>query len=352
MTTATEADVVDNLPEAQKPKRSKRDEKHLSLLRPIASPDQIAQAHQEVSALIVKSLKEGQDYGQIPGAGDKKVLLKAGAERLAIAFGCRVEYEIVEEEIDHDRRVAFTLAKWIDTDRRPSKEEAERIKAQGLGRWRKGFGGKWTWQEKTEERGESFGLYRYVIRCRLVRHDGLVVGDAIGACSSLETKYIRQPRDSENTIVKMAQKRALVAVTLNAFGLSDRFTQDLEEMADVIDVEVAEGKAAAAKALEPQRAPEAPRPVEPPRAWDAEIVDEEALVEALVHAPAGDDVNAFRAYFEQHRKALPRAEQAILRAWLYARRNAAKGAPEGEENDPAALARAKDLLRAHGLEAE
>ena len=46
----------------------------------------------------------------------------------------------------------------------------------------------------------------------------------------MENKYVEDPRDRENTVLKMAQKRAFVGVTLNVFGLSDRFTADLEDM--------------------------------------------------------------------------------------------------------------------------
>src|SRR5208337_3655678 len=38
--------------------------------------------------------------------------------------------------------------------------------------------------------------------------------------------------DQINTILKMSQKRALVAATLIVTGLSDHFTQDIEDYAD------------------------------------------------------------------------------------------------------------------------
>lgn len=162
-----------------------------ALLRPVASPSTVVQVHQEAIALIKEALVEGEDYGVIPGT-EKPTLLKPGAERIAIAFGARARYAIVEKEIDHDRPI-----QWVK---------------------RKGWG------------GESFGFYRYVIECRLELRDGTVIGEALGSCSTLESKYVDRPRDCENTALKMAQKRALVAVVLGTFGLSNRFAQDVEDL--------------------------------------------------------------------------------------------------------------------------
>lgn len=163
-----------------------------ALMRPIARPAEFVEAHKEAAALIRDALEQGRDYGRIPGAGNKPALLKPGAERLALAFGCRADYEIVQGEVDHNRDNKY--------------------------------------QDKSGRERTSFGLYRYVVRCVLTRHDGAEVGSGLATCSSLESKYISRPRDCENTVLKMAEKRALVAAVLGAFGLSDRFTQDIEDM--------------------------------------------------------------------------------------------------------------------------
>jgi hypothetical protein len=136
-------------------------------------------------------------------------LLKPGAERVCFAFGCSPRYEVVAREIEHDRNVPWTKRKKV---------------------WRNQFKGdrEFTWQE---EAGTSLGLYRYEIRCQLVRReDAAVVAEGLASCSTMESKYIDRPRDCENTVLKMAQKRALVAAVLNGFGLSDRFTQDVEDL--------------------------------------------------------------------------------------------------------------------------
>jgi RNA-directed DNA polymerase len=76
-------------------------------------------------------------------------------------------------------------------------------------------------------------LFHYHYRCTLVRQ-GEMVGQGDGSCNLLENKYEKQKYkiyDLTNTIVKMAQKRALVAAVLSSCGASEFFSQDLETMA-------------------------------------------------------------------------------------------------------------------------
>jgi hypothetical protein len=179
----------------------------LTLVRPIAKPAALVEAHKEVSALITSALEKDRDYGTVPGT-NKPTLLKPGAERLALAFGAVPKYAIIEQEREHDRVVPWTKQKKV---------------------WANKFKGDREFTLQAES-GESLGLYRYVVRCTLIqRETDIVLGEGIASCSTLESKYIDRPRDCENTTLKMAQKRAFVAAVLNAFALSDRFTQDMEE---------------------------------------------------------------------------------------------------------------------------
>lgn len=176
-----------------------------ALMRPVVSPAEMIEVQKEVHQLIAKALEQGRDYGVIPGT-DKPTLLKPGAERIGLAFGTYPRYSVVEQEVDHNAEVAWVKRKW---------------------KWGRARGEK-VW---TEDRGTSMGVYRYVIRCEIVqRATGQVVGDGIGSASTLESKYVDRPRDLENTVLKMAQKRAFVAATLNAYALSDRFSQDMEDI--------------------------------------------------------------------------------------------------------------------------
>ncbi len=161
------------------------------ILRPIVKPSELIEAHKEITVLITQALVSGTDYGTIPGAKTPS-LFKAGAERLLKAFGCHAEYGVLSQEADHDRVV--------------------------------------TYRKKYGPEATSVGLYKFVIECRVISANGACVGTGIGSASTMESKYIDRPRDLENTVLKMAQKRAMVAAVLNTFGLSDRFTQDVEDM--------------------------------------------------------------------------------------------------------------------------
>lgn len=182
-----------------------------TLLRPIAKPPEVLAAQNETRELIAKTLKDGHDYGVIPGT-DKPTLLKPGAEHVVLSFGCTFgEPEIVERECDHDRAIH-----WVKRKKK----------------WNNAFQGDRSYTWDTTE-GESIGLYRYVVRVAIVnRATGEIVGYGIGSCSSMEAKYVENPRETENTVLKIARKRAMIDGTLTTFGLSDQFTQDLDDADD------------------------------------------------------------------------------------------------------------------------
>lgn len=170
----------------------------MELVRPLAPVAEILKARSEIRDAIIAVLKPGTDIIRVPKAQNDS-LSKAGAESVCFMFACRPTYEVVTSEVDHHCEVE--------------------------------------WFDKNGGRRTSVGLYRFIVRCRIVRQDGLEVGEGIGSCSTLESKYVSRPRDCENTALKMAQKRAMVAAVLNGFGLSDRLTQDVE---DFIEAEIVE----------------------------------------------------------------------------------------------------------------
>lgn len=163
------------------------------LLKPLYSPDEMIAFQKDVTALITKALVQGQDYGSVPGIA-KPFLFKSGAERLCKAFGCIAHYDIVASEINYD----------IET----------KIKTK--------------YEVKTVQ-----GRFSYTIRCNLKTTEDRIIGDGIGLASTTEKKFSYGPCDNHNTVLKMAQKRALVGAVLNAFGLSDRFTQDEDTITTV-----------------------------------------------------------------------------------------------------------------------
>lgn len=206
------------------------------LMRPVANPEAVLEVLEQTRKMLAKTLTDGVDYGVIPGTDKdkkkppKKVLFKPGAEKVAFSFGCRPEFTVDASEIDHERVLRFKTP-WVEAQKPRNRDLEAQMKEEGRGRNRQ-VNGEWQWQEKGDGYEETTGLYRYVIRCRLVRYDGVVVGEGIGSCSTLESKYRSRPTDVENTVLKMAEKRAFIAAVLTAFGLSEAFTQDLVDEAD------------------------------------------------------------------------------------------------------------------------
>lgn len=141
---------------------------------------------QEVSRTISKitqfqkvvqtQLKQNHDFGVIPGT-PKPTLLKPGAEKLLMLLGLRSQFEIADSTRDFDK-----------------------------------------------------GFFQYQVKCKLYRGDMLVT-EGLGSCNNREKKYLKQdPYTVDNTVLKMAKKRALVDAALLVGSLSDIFTQDLEDM--------------------------------------------------------------------------------------------------------------------------
>jgi hypothetical protein len=135
---------------------------------------------------------------------------------------------------------------------------------------------------------------RYRVTCRGTHQGtGIVVADGLGECSTLEEKYkwrkavnsaefeaapadrrrtkygqgkdgpytalqVRaEHHDASNTCLKMACKRAFIAMVLNATAASDCFTQDVEDLPEHLrhdDEPTAEAMAAAQKIIDERRA--------------------------------------------------------------------------------------------------
>jgi hypothetical protein len=138
--------------------------------------------------VIRQSFVEGHDYGVIPNT-DKPTLLKPGAEKILMLLGLRSEFDIVDSTRDFEK-----------------------------------------------------GFFEYQIRCRLL-HGDIIITEGLGTANTRETKYRKlDPFTLDNTVLKMAKKRALVDAALLVGSLSDIFTQDIEDMLDLVGVPVRESK--------------------------------------------------------------------------------------------------------------
>lgn len=124
-------------------------------------------------------LKRNTDFGVIPGTKQPS-LFKAGAQKIANTFGL-LQHFVVESSIEDPTTPVF--------------------------------------------------FYR--VRCDLVKiaQDGTeyIFTSGHGSANTMERRNGRNSAwDSANATLKMAEKRALVAAVLSVSGLSDMFTQDME----------------------------------------------------------------------------------------------------------------------------
>jgi hypothetical protein len=216
-------------------------------LAPAGTVEDFLKAYQLKKEIIQSILREGVDFGIVPGS-EKPALLKAGAEKMSNFYALSPDFVDIKTVED------------------------------------------WTGQDHN---GEPFFYYRQ--KCNLYKNqsDGtrIFIASADGSCSSWEKKYryrqaervcpncgkpaiikgkqeygggwlcfirkggcnakflddapeivnqdvgqVKNPDVAEqvNTMLKMAQKRALVAATLIATNTSDYFTQDIEDMSSFV----------------------------------------------------------------------------------------------------------------------
>ena len=167
----------------------------------------------QMQAVVQKTLKNGQDFGTVPGT-NKPTLLKPGGEKICMLFGLNPEYTFLQTTEDYDKE-----------------------------------------------------FFSYNIRCTLFKN-GQPVAQGVGSCNSKEKKYryvnvdkvpenyvgFQEPITDKygrtkykinnldicslvNTILKMAKKRAFIDSILQVASLSEVFTQDLEDLQDLVQQE-------------------------------------------------------------------------------------------------------------------
>ena len=132
-----------------------------------------SQKRAELEDYIRGHLKDGTDYGTIPGCGSKRSLFKPGSEKVAAVLRLRPTF----------RRDDDVLAMLSQSER----------------------------DEGT-----------VVFVCELVTSTGELAGEGRGSCGA--------ERRDPNARIKMALKRAQVDAVLRVAALSDQFTQDVEDM--------------------------------------------------------------------------------------------------------------------------
>jgi len=237
--------------------------------------DQMVEAVQAVDAFYHRVLREGVDYGKVPGS-DKPTLLQPGAQMFCRLFSLRARFTLLPGTIERwDDPLLFHYNVQCDLLR----SDEDHVVGGGIGScnsredryaWRQGQRscprcGAAALRKSKPRPGRSLEWYCW---------------SKIGGCG--ETFPISDPEISAqeigrvpnpdlptqiNTILKMAQKRALVAAVLNVTGAGRIFTQDLEDHQRVdpapVDVEPPPARPAAARQAPQEQRRAAPHPADP-----------------------------------------------------------------------------------------
>jgi len=170
------------------------------------------------------------DYGVIPGCGSRPALMKPGAEKLILAFQITPTFQETIRDLGNGHReviVKCTLTKNGE------------ILGEGLGSCS-------TMESKYRYRDASRKCpncgQEAIIKGKEEFGGGWVCFKKKGGCGSkwqegdavIESQQVGKientdPADQWNTVLKMSKKRSLIDADLTVLGASDIFTQDIDE---------------------------------------------------------------------------------------------------------------------------
>ena len=242
---------------------------------------------QVIQEVMHTVMKQDEHYGTIPGT-NKPSLYKAGAEKLSLTFRLRPEYDIRRSDLPNGHReyeVVCTLFH-IPTGQSVGQGVGSATTMEGKYRFRPGpveltdrpvpqeywntrdpklIGGKGFSTKKNDQ-----GKWMIAIKGETVEHDN--------------------PADYYNTVLKMAKKRAHVDAILTATAASDIFTQDVEDMPEVI-----QGAAPAQKEQTTGKAP-LKEPQKKQKAPAGEIHTENVMIRSVESKSGEKNGKAYTIY--------------------------------------------------------
>lgn len=167
-----------------------------------ATLSDVSTAFADFKDFIKNELKDGIDFGQIPNV-KIPCLFKAGGEKIQMLLGLTPQYKLLSRAFipnQSSRRKSFnaTTKKY---------DEIEIIR----------------------------NYYSWEWACELWK-GGVKIAEGVGMANTEEEKYVTQyerhgksPDGLANTVMKIAKKRAFMDAIIAVSGISDMFTQDLED---------------------------------------------------------------------------------------------------------------------------
>lgn len=230
--------------------------------------DELHENLEYIRNVMRREMKEGQDYGKVPGCGDKPCLLQPGAQKLCMTF--QLMNEVKEEKVNDFpgmHREYSVVIRLKSATGRSWEGVGTCSTLEGKYRFRSGGRkcpdcGKESIL-KSKNPGEGFFCWAKKGGCgaKFDANDDRITGQETGRVEH------DNPPDFWNTVRKMAFKRALVHAAINATNTSELWTQDVEEMAE--NARAATSSEEPSYQQAPARSAPAPRPAPAPAAKPA-----------------------------------------------------------------------------------
>ncbi len=188
------------------------------------SIDQLKNRVVLIQGAMKSVMKDGEDYGTVPGCGDKPTLLEPGAEKLMCLFRLSPRFEREMKELPNGHREYNIKCSLYASDGTFAGE---------------GLGCALTTESKWRFRSENTG--REVPREYWDSRNPEFLGGSQFSARKVKSKDNKDrwvvfhkvehdnPADYFNTCLKMAAKRAKVAAARQATGASFLFSQDLDD---------------------------------------------------------------------------------------------------------------------------
>lgn len=218
-----------------------QDQQGLAYRHELSVDEVVAQVY-KIQAVTQRAMTEGIHYGKIPGT-PKPTLLKAGAEKLCLTFRLDPQYTSLEEHDGRHLTVKSVCTLWhIPTGQRMGSGEGSCSTKESKYAYRQA-------RRVCPACGvDAILKSRYPPRNRGQEPPGWWCNPKGGGCGAdfsagdkaivdQQTGRTENPDlpDQYNTVLKMSNKRSLVAAVLNVTAASDIFTQDMEDFGAAVD---------------------------------------------------------------------------------------------------------------------
>lgn len=190
-----------------------------------------------IQSVMKDVMKEDEHYGKIPGCGNKPTLLKAGAEKLIMTFRLVPDIEEIVVEMPRDHReYRIKVRMYSQSQIYLGSGVGSCSTMEGKFRYRTGQTeltdkpvpqSYWTMRKEDPEKA-----------LQLIGGKGHTTkkGDDKKWYIAIQGEKMEHdnPADYYNTCLKMGKKRAMVDALLTVTAASDIFTQDIEDMPEVL----------------------------------------------------------------------------------------------------------------------